>query len=86
MRGSVLAGHLTLDYPGGESRQVVGCEVALHGLGANAALAESMVDGVATIDDAVRKMRDDAKGTAKPTANRLAQAHRALAIVGSTLR
>ena len=54
-------------------------------LGADAAMAQSMVDGVATFDDVVRKMRRDAKGTGKPTANRLAQAQRALATVGATL-
>ncbi len=52
-------------------------------LGADAALAQNMVDGVATFDDVVRKMRRDAKGAGKASVNRLAQAQRALAIVGA---
>ncbi len=49
-------------------------------LGAGAAMAQNMVDGVATFDDVVRKMRRDAKSSAKPGASRLAQAQRALEI------
>lgn len=52
-------------------------------LGADAALAQNLVDGVANFDDVVRKMRRDAKGAAKPGVSRLAQAQRALAIVGA---
>lgn len=51
-------------------------------LGADAALAQNMVDGVATFDDVVRKMRRDAKAQAKPRVNRLARAQRDLAIFG----
>jgi signal peptide peptidase SppA len=51
-------------------------------LGADAALAQNMVDGVATFDEVVRKMRRDAKGQAKPNVNRLARAQRDLAIFG----
>jgi signal peptide peptidase SppA len=50
-------------------------------LGADAAMAQNMVDGVATFDDVVRKMRRDAKGAVKPKANRLAQARSTLAIL-----
>jgi ClpP class serine protease len=50
-------------------------------LGADAAVAMGMVDGVATFDDVVRKMRRDAKAAAKPTVNRLAHARRNLAIL-----
>jgi signal peptide peptidase SppA len=50
-------------------------------LGADAALAQNMVDGVATFDDVVKKMRRDAKSQAKPKANRLAQARRTLDIL-----
>lgn len=49
-------------------------------LGADAALAQNMVDGVATFDDVLKKMRRDAKATAKPKQSRLAQARNALAI------
>ena len=47
-------------------------------LGADAAMAQNMVDGVATFDDVVRKMRRDAKSRAKPGASRLAQSQRTL--------
>jgi signal peptide peptidase SppA len=47
-------------------------------LGAVEALAQSMVDGIASFDDVVKKMRRDAKGSAKPRASRLAQAQRIL--------
>lgn len=49
-------------------------------LGADAALAQNMVDGVATFDDVLKKMRRDAKATVKPKQSRLAQARNALAI------
>jgi signal peptide peptidase SppA len=52
-------------------------------LGAEAALAQNMVDGVATFDDVVKKMRRDAKGMTTPKMNQLARAQRALSIVGS---
>lgn len=52
-------------------------------LGADAAMAQNMLDGVATFDDVVRKMRRDAKAMGTTKVNRLAQAQRALAIVGS---
>jgi signal peptide peptidase SppA len=41
-------------------------------LGANAAQAQGMIDGVATFDEVVRKMRRDAKSNARPRASRLA--------------
>ena len=47
-------------------------------LGADAALAQGMVDGVATFDDVVRKMRREAKSAAKSGASRLAQARRSI--------
>lgn len=50
-------------------------------LGADAAMAQNMVDGVATFDDMVRKMRRDAKTSAKPKASRLSHAQRALEIL-----
>ena len=49
-------------------------------LGADAALAQNMVDGVASFDDVLRKMRRDAKAMAKPKASRLAYAQRAIEI------
>lgn len=49
-------------------------------LGADAALAQNMVDGVATFADVLKKMRRDAKATVKPKQSRLAQAKNALAI------
>ena len=49
-------------------------------LGADAALAENMVDGIASFDDVLKKMRRDAKSSAKPRQSRLAQARNALAI------
>ena len=52
-------------------------------LGADAALGQNMVDGVATFDDVVRKMRRDAMGSAKPKANRLARARRELLLQGA---
>ena len=50
-------------------------------LGADAALAENMVDGVATFDAVLKQMRSRAKASAKPKASRLAQARNALAIL-----
>lgn len=50
-------------------------------LGAEAALAQNMVDGVATFDDVLRKMRRDAKQQARPGASRLKQAKDALALL-----
>ncbi|WP_035383964.1 MULTISPECIES: S49 family peptidase [Ferriphaselus] len=49
-------------------------------LGADAALAQNMVDGVATFSDVVRKMQRDLKAS-KPKANRLALARRELEIL-----
>ena len=49
-------------------------------LGADAALEQNMVDGVATFDDVVRKMRRDAKAGPYVGASRLARAQRALEI------
>ena len=53
-------------------------------LGADAALAENMVDGIMTFDDVVKKMQRDAKTAAKPIAtpgaSRLAIAQRELTI------
>jgi signal peptide peptidase SppA len=50
-------------------------------LGADAAQAQKMVDGVATFDDVIGKMRRDAKATARPNVSRLAQARNALGIL-----
>ena len=52
-------------------------------LGADAALAANMVDGIATFDDVVKTMRSQAKLSTpvKPRASRIAQARNALAIV-----
>ena len=53
-------------------------------LGADAALASSMVDGIATFDDVVKKMRSQAKlsTTAKPRTSRLAFARRVIETMG----
>ena len=53
-------------------------------LGADAALAANMVDGIATFDDVVKKMRSQAKlsTTAKPRASRLAFAQRVIETMG----
>ena len=48
-------------------------------LGAEAALASNMVDGIASLDDVVRKMRRNAKVQNKPQASRLRQARNSLA-------
>lgn len=50
-------------------------------LGAAAALAQNMVDGVATFDDVLKKMRRDAKQQARPGVSRLKQAKDALALL-----
>jgi signal peptide peptidase SppA len=50
-------------------------------LGADAALAQNMVDGIATFDDVVKKMRRDAKAPARSKVSRLAHAQRALEIL-----
>lgn len=50
-------------------------------LGADAALAQNMVDGIATFDDVVKKMRRDAKTPARSKVSRLAHAQRALEIL-----
>lgn len=49
-------------------------------LGADAALAQNMVDGVSTFSDVVKKMQRDLKSS-KPKANRLALARRELEIL-----
>ena len=50
-------------------------------LGADAAMAQNMVDGVTTFDDVVRKMHRDAKVSAKSSrASRLVQARHLLSI------
>ena len=50
-------------------------------LGADAALASSMVDGIATFEDVVKKMRRDARVQIKPNASRLNQARNSLALM-----
>ena len=50
-------------------------------LGADAALASSMVDGIATFDDVVKKMRRDARAQIKPNASRLNRARNSLALM-----
>jgi signal peptide peptidase SppA len=50
-------------------------------LGADAALTQGMVDGIATLDDVIKKMRRDAKVNVKPCASRLIQARNALSIL-----
>lgn len=50
-------------------------------LGAEAALAQNMVDGIATFDDVVKKMRRDAKTPARSKVSRLAHAQRSLHIL-----
>lgn len=52
-------------------------------LGASAALAENMVDGVMTFDDVVRKMQKDMRTASRPpSASRLAAAQRDLTLLG----
>lgn len=50
-------------------------------LGTDVAQAQGMVDGVATFDEVVRKMRRDASASAIPRASRLAQVQRAIEIL-----
>ena len=50
-------------------------------LGADAALAQNMVDGVATFDEVIKKMRRAAKQPAPQGASRLKQARDALALL-----
>lgn len=50
-------------------------------LGADAALASSMVDGIATFEEVVKKMRRDACAQIKPNASRLNQARNSLALM-----
>lgn len=50
-------------------------------LGADEAQAQGMVDGVATFDEVVRRMRRDGKSSAKPRASRLTYAQRAIEIL-----
>ena len=52
-------------------------------LGAEAAQAQGMVDGVATFDEVIGKMRRDARATGRPKANRLARVRRELEILGA---
>jgi signal peptide peptidase SppA len=51
-------------------------------LGADAALAEKMVDGIMTFDDVITKMQKDAKAASRASASRLASAKRELDIIG----
>ena len=48
-------------------------------LGADAALAQNMVDGIASFDEVVRRMQKTAKAQHKPQASRLLQARNSLA-------
>lgn len=50
-------------------------------LGAEAALASGMVDGIATFDDVIKKMRRDGRAQIKPNASRLNQARNSLALM-----
>ncbi|NVO06627.1 MAG: S49 family peptidase [Rhodoferax sp.] len=50
-------------------------------LGADAALAQNMVDGVATIDDVLKTMRRNVKQQARPNASRLKQAQDSLSLL-----
>ena len=50
-------------------------------LGADAALASGMVDGIATFDDVIKKMRRDGRAQIKPNASRLNQAMNSLALM-----
>jgi signal peptide peptidase SppA len=51
-------------------------------LGADQALAENMVDGIATFDDVVAKMQRGIKSSKPPAASRLARAQREISIMG----
>jgi ClpP class serine protease len=48
-------------------------------LGAEQALAEKMVDGIATFDDVLKKMQRDAKSARADAGGQPAQSHRAAA-------
>jgi len=50
-------------------------------LGGEAAQAHGMVDGVATFDDVVRKMRRDGRSSVRPRTSRLAYAQRTIEIL-----
>ncbi|MCC7006000.1 MAG: S49 family peptidase, partial [Ottowia sp.] len=50
-------------------------------LGAGSALAQNMVDGIATFDEVFNQMQRDAKKYTRPKASRLAQAQRAISIL-----
>jgi ClpP class serine protease len=50
-------------------------------LGADAALAQRMVDGIASFDDVLAKMQKSAISQKPPGASRLGQARAALALV-----
>lgn len=50
-------------------------------LGADAALAEKMVDGIMTFDEVIRKMQKDAKAASRTGASRLAVAQRELQMI-----
>lgn len=50
-------------------------------LGADAAQAQGMVDGVIAFDEVVRKMRRDARSSVRTKASRLAYAQRAIQIL-----
>lgn len=51
-------------------------------LGADQALSEKMVDGIATFDDVVGRMQKNIRAATNPAASRLAAAQRELAILG----
>ena len=51
-------------------------------LGADAAQAQNLADGVATLDEVIRKMWCEARATARPKASRLARVQRELEIWG----
>lgn len=51
-------------------------------LGAEAALAEKMVDGICTFGDVVKKMQKNMKASTQPSASRLAMAQRELNVLG----
>ena len=59
--------------------------MSIHGsvvvLGADAAQAQGMVDGVATFDEVVKKMRPDARTSAKPRASWLAYVQQAIEVL-----
>ena len=51
-------------------------------LGAEAALSQNMVDGIATFDDVLRGMRRAVAAKPSPRASRLKRARQALALLG----